>query len=192
MTAGTDTPSIEEYLLRNSFTLGVRLPGDMVLYRKSAQLALQATLLLAMNPKGAIHRVRDLAEELGIAPTYLAKVLQNLTRVGLVRAVRGPGGGVQLAQDPDKVFLWDVLSAVEPVGSLEQCFLGLSLCNASRPCPMHETWAPLRNHFLEVLHTRSLSEFAREAKCCGLFLEKVNSATGQGQAAGNTNKVREH
>ena len=157
-----------------------------MLYRRSAQLALQAALVLAMNPRGAIHRVRDLASELGITPTYLTKVLQSLTRVGLLRTVRGPGGGVQLAQNPENVSLWDVLSAVEPMGSLEQCFLGLQRCNASRPCPMHETWAPLRNHFLEILHTRSLSEFAREAKCCGLFPEKVISATGQDQAAADS------
>ena len=142
-----------------------------MLQRRSAQLALQTTLLLAMEPEGATRRVRDLAGELGVTAAYLSKVLQGLTRVGLVRAVRGPGGGVQLAQLPQNVSLWDVLSAVEPAGSLERCFLGLPECSDSRPCALHETWAPLRNHILEIFRTRTLWELAREARRKSLLKE---------------------
>ncbi len=142
-----------------------------MLQRRSAQLALQTTLLLAMEPEGATRRVRDLAGELGVTAAYLSKVLQGLTRVGLVRAVRRPGGGVQLAQLPQNVSLWDVLSAVETVGSLERCFLGLPECSDSCSCPLHETWAPLRNHILEILLTRTLWELAREARRKSLLKE---------------------
>ena len=135
-----------------------------MIYRRSAQLALQASLLLALEPAGAPRRVSEIADELGVPRTYLAKVLQGLTRIGLLHAVRGPGGGVCLARSPREIHLWDVLSAIEPVGEFEQCFLGLGQCNEAQPCPLHEAWGPIRTNILAMLQTKSLWEFATEAQ----------------------------
>ncbi len=134
-----------------------------MIYRRSGQLALQASLLLALEPAGTPRRVSEIADELGVPRTYLAKVLQGLTRVGLLRAVRGPGGGVCLARSPREIHLWDVLSAIEPARELEQCFLGLGQCNEVQPCPLHDAWGPIRTHILEMLQTKSLWQFASEA-----------------------------
>jgi Rrf2 family protein len=91
-----------------------------VLYRRSAQLAVEVVLFLALEPEGTSRRVRDLATELGVPATYLAKIVQALTRLGLLRALRGPRGGVQLARPAREIRLRDVLSAVEPVGEFER------------------------------------------------------------------------
>ena len=147
-----------------------------MLYRRSSQLALQAALYLALEPEGTSRRVREIATELGVPATYLAKVLQGLTRVGLLRAMRGPGGGVQLARSAREIYLWDVLSAVEPVGEFERCFLGLGRCNDLNPCPLHEAWAPIRNQILTMLQTKSLLEFATEAQEKGLLRDNTTSA----------------
>lgn len=135
-----------------------------MLFRRSVQLALQATLLLALEPEGTSRRVREIAAQLGVPAPYLAKVLQTLTRVGLLRAVRGPGGGMRLARSPRDICLWDVVAAVEPVGEFEQCFLGLSQCNDLSPCPLHEAWVPIRAQLLTMLRGKSLGEFAAEAR----------------------------
>jgi len=135
-----------------------------MIYRRSAQLALQASLLLALEPEGAPRRVSEIADELGVPRTYLAKVLQGLTRVGLLHAVRGPGGGVCLARSPREIRLWDVLSALEPTREFEQCFLGLGQCNEVQPCPLHDAWGPIRADILAMLQTKSLWEFASEAR----------------------------
>ncbi len=135
-----------------------------MIYRRSGQLALQASLLLALEPVGTPRRVSEIAAELGVPRTYLAKVLQGLTRVGLLRAVRGPGGGVCLARSPREIHLGDVLSAIEPAREFEQCFLGLGQCNDAQPCPLHEAWGPIRSDILAMLQTKSLWEFATEAQ----------------------------
>ena len=135
-----------------------------MIHRRSAQLALQASLLLALEPEGAPRRVSEIADELGVPRTYLAKVLQGLTRVGLLHAVRGPGGGVCLARSPREIHLWDVLSALEPAREFEHCFLGLGECNEVQPCPLHDAWGPIRADILAMLQTKSLWEFASEAR----------------------------
>jgi Rrf2 family protein len=134
---------------------------------------------LALEAEGSSRRVREIAAELGVPATYLAKVLQSLTRAGLLRAMRGPGGGVQLARSPREIYLWDVLSAIEPVGEFERCFLGLGRCNDLNPCPLHEAWAPIRSQILTMLQTKSLWEFATEAQGKGLLEDNARRTSAQ-------------
>lgn len=157
-----------------------------MLARRSSQLALQASLLLALEPEGKSRRVREIAAGLGVPATYLAKVLQSLTRAGFLRAVRGPGGGVQLARPAREIRLWDILAAVEPVGEFERCFLGLGQCDDTHPCPLHETWGPIRARILEMLQGRSLAEFAAEAASHGLLEAEKKGGNALRRVAGGT------
>ncbi|OFV84771.1 MAG: hypothetical protein A2620_05575 [Acidobacteria bacterium RIFCSPHIGHO2_01_FULL_67_28] len=130
--------------------------------------------------------MREIAAGLGVPATYLAKVLQGLTRAGLLRAVRGPGGGVQLARPARDIRLWDVLAAVEPVGEFERCFLGLGECDDAHPCPLHESWGPIRARLLEMLQARSLDEFAAEAESRGLLEPEKKPGDRLRRRAGGT------
>lgn len=133
-------------------------------YRRPGQLALQTTLLLALEPQGSSRRIRELADELGVAASYLTKIVQNLTRVGLLRAMRGPGGGVQLARPAQMIHPWEVLVAMEPAGEFTRCLLGMRQCDEETPCPLHGVWAPARSTIREILQTKNLREFAVEAQ----------------------------
>lgn len=149
-----------------------------MLYRRSAQVAVQAAIFLALEPEGSSRRVRELAAAIGVPATYLTKVLQGLTRAGLLRAVRGPGGGVQLARSARDMNLWDVLSAMEPVGEFQRCLLGLGRCSDASPCAIHGNWAPIRNRILEMLQSQSLWEFASKAASKGATGEEAPPSSG--------------
>lgn len=150
----------------------------MMLYRRSTQLALEASLLLALEPPGSSRRVRDLAIRLNVPATYLAKIMQTLTRTGVVRAVRGPRGGVQLARPARDMRLWDVLVAIEPVGEFERCFLKLSRCNELQPCPLHHAWEPIRAEIVAMLQSNSLWDFASQAQTQGALEWKAAAGSG--------------
>lgn len=140
-----------------------------MLFRRAAQVALQASLLLALEPDDTPRRVRDLADELHVGATYLAKILQNLIRVGLLRGVRGPGGGVQLARPAQEIHPWDILAAIETAGEFEQCILGLRTCDDLHPCSLHAAWTPIREQILAMLRSKSLWEFALDSQKKGLL-----------------------
>lgn len=169
-----------------------------MVYRRSAQVAIEVVLLLASEEEGASRRVRDLAAVLGVPATYVAKIVQALTRVGLLYALRGPRGGVQLARSPDEVHLWDVLSAVEPVGEFERCFLRLDRCDDLHPCPVHDDWAPIRSQILGMLQKRSVREIAREAERSGALCWQAGGRAGgrprasvfRGKAARHKTRVK--
>ncbi len=134
-----------------------------MLHRRSTQLALQAVLLLAMDSERGWWRVSDMARVLGASRAYLTKALQGLTRVGLLQAVRGSGHGVRLARPLREIRLSDIVSALEPVGELDRCFVGFERCSNSLPCALHDLFAPVRASLLHALQT-NLEEFAAAAK----------------------------
>jgi Rrf2 family iron-sulfur cluster assembly transcriptional regulator len=135
-----------------------------MLQRRSTQLAVETLLLLALEPEGKCCRIRELATRLGTPATYLAKIVRDMTRLGLLRGVRGPGGGVRLARPALETNLWQVLTLVEPVGELDRCVMRLNQCDEQHPCPLHEQWSPIRAQIVEMLKSKSLLEIAEEAR----------------------------
>lgn len=135
-----------------------------MLYRRSAQLALQALFFLAFEHSPRPRLVRDIATALGVQAPYLTKIFQQLQRVGLVRTVRGPRGGVRLQRPADQIKVWDVISALEPVDTFEECLLGLTRCSDRNPCPLHNLWAPIRAQLLAMLQTKNVLELAEESR----------------------------
>lgn len=141
-----------------------------MIYRRSVQLALQALFFLALEPSSRPHRVRKIATQLGVQAPYLTKIFQQLQRVGFVRAVRGPRGGVCLLRPADQIKLWEVISALEPLDAFDECILGLGRCSTRNPCPVHSFWAPLREQLLTLLQTKNVLELARESQRGGVVL----------------------
>ncbi len=146
-----------------------------MLFHRSGQVAVQAALLLAMEALSTPRPTRHLGPQLGVPATYLAKVLHELVRAGVLRGVRGPAGGFQLARPAREIYLWDVLAAVEPVGHLETCLLGLGACTGEPACPLHHDWTQIRNQIAALLRRKTLADLtaeARRAGCCRLIVEE--------------------
>ena len=102
---------------------------------QTAEYALRAMVVLAEKP-GDLWTTERLGEVAGIPPGYLATVMRDLGRAGLVRARRGPGGGHSLARAGDTITLIDIVRAVQPFDRLHECPLGL-LQHSESLCPLH-------------------------------------------------------
>ena len=84
----------------------------------STQLAIFAVLELTVH-EGRQLSVADIGEKYGVSSHHLAKVMHVMGRAGLVRAVRGAGGGYQFAGNPRRVTLLDVAELFEELSSVE-------------------------------------------------------------------------
>lgn len=140
-----------------------------MLLHRAGQVAMQAALLLAAEAPVGPRRARELGLQLGVPPTYLVKILHELARAGILRGVRGPAGGFQLARPAREICLWDVLAAVEPVGQLGTCLLGLGACTGEATCLLHNDWAHVRNQLVGLLQKKTLADVAAEARQAGVF-----------------------
>ena len=108
-------------------------------YATALEYALHSLLHLADVPPHATISARDLAHFQGIPESYLAKVLQQLKRAGLVQGTRGPRGGFRLARPLDRISFWDVTEAVEGRNPLFDCQEVRANCILYRE---HPEWAP--------------------------------------------------
>jgi Rrf2 family protein len=82
----------------------------------ASQLAIHALLELAAQPDRQLT-VAQIGEKYGVSSHHLAKVMNTLGRAGLVRSVRGAGGGYQFAGNARRTTLLDVMQLFEELGS---------------------------------------------------------------------------
>lgn len=101
---------------------------------QSVEYALRAAVYLARE--GEPRTTAQVAEATQVPSAYLSKVLQGLSRAGIVRSQRGIGGGMTLVSTPDELTILDVVNAVEPLQRIETCPLGL-LEHGVKLCALH-------------------------------------------------------
>jgi len=103
---------------------------------------------------------REISEREGIPGPFLGKVFQTLVKAGLLNSSKGPGGGFTLARDPAKITIYDIRQAVDGIDDLEGCAVGLAQCSDDTPCPLHDSWKPVRAQIKAYLTKTTLTDMA--------------------------------
>lgn len=105
---------------------------------RTAEYALRALVhLAAVHGEQPSQTVEQIATGTRVPVGYLAKVLQSLTRAGLLTSRRGIGGGFRLAKAPGETSVYEVIQAVDPIPRIHQCPLGLEW-HGTQLCPLHK------------------------------------------------------
>lgn len=102
---------------------------------QTTEYALRIVVQLASQGAEPVT-IPELARTTKIPSGYLAKVLRQLARAGLVHSQRGPNGGSVLLRPPEELTVLDVVQAVDPLKRIEVCPLGLRGHGANL-CPLH-------------------------------------------------------
>jgi Rrf2 family iron-sulfur cluster assembly transcriptional regulator len=87
----------------------------MPLLPRKAVLAVAAVIDVAMQEHGKPISAKTLAERHSLPPRHLEPVLQALVRCGILKGIRGPRGGYELARDRRRVTVNDILQAAGTV-----------------------------------------------------------------------------
>jgi Rrf2 family iron-sulfur cluster assembly transcriptional regulator len=122
--------------------------------------AVMAMVDLASHSDGHPVPLADIAERQEISLSYLEQLFAKLRRGGLVKSVRGPGGGYLLAYDRDATRIGDIILAVdEPIRAV-RCSPGASIgCRGDRSrCLTHDLWEELSNQIRLYLSSVSLGD----------------------------------
>ncbi len=101
---------------------------------------------------------------------YLSKVLQALSRAGIVHSQRGVGGGISLVASPGRLTILEVVNAVDPIQRITSCPLGLE-AHGVRLCPLHrrmdQAMAMVEDAFRNTTLAEVLAEPTRSKPLCG-------------------------
>src|SRR5207248_11690027 len=87
--------------------------GLSMIYSRSAEYAIRSFVYLARVPHGKFAMARQIAEQEQIPAHFLAKILQELTRKGLLRSSKGPSGGFALRTPASQIRLIDLVEALD-------------------------------------------------------------------------------
>ena len=131
----------------------------------AAEFAVRGALVLAGRygqgpvPLAEICRLRDLEG----SKDYMIKIFGLLTRAGLVRAIRGKGGGYVLGRDPADITLLHVVEAVEGPLALNLCQHDPPRCEEAG-CPVRPVWEEIQEVVGKVLSSWTLKDLGGSRK----------------------------
>jgi Rrf2 family iron-sulfur cluster assembly transcriptional regulator len=132
-----------------------------LIYSRSAEYALRAFVHMATLPPDEFVMVKHIAAEADIPSFFLAKILQDLARDGLLRSSKGPRGGFRLTQPPGEISMLRIVEAVDGAGRLDRCIGGSPECNDRAPCGMHDSWKVLQSRIIKYLEGTTVADLAK-------------------------------
>jgi Rrf2 family protein len=135
----------------------------MLRLSKKADYALIAMRHLAMRADAGSSSAREIAEHYDIPLELLAKVLQHLTRKGLLTSHQGTRGGYVLARPAIQISVADVIQAIDGPVSVTACTSSADSCDQYEKCNIRDPLWRIKDRILSALAACSLLELAADA-----------------------------
>ncbi len=133
----------------------------MLRFTKRADYGLMAIHYIAVHDGLGTISARRIAEEFGIPPELLAKVLQRLAKRRLIVSQNGPKGGYALARQPNEITVGEVIRALEGPISIVSC-MDHSGCPQEPRCNLKRPVQKLQAAISQLLDTMSLAELTSD------------------------------
>jgi Rrf2 family protein len=124
---------------------------------RRGEYAIRAMYDLAIHEEDGTTYSKEIANRQQIPPKYIAQIILDLSRAGMVYTNRGAHGGVRLAKSAGEISLKDIVEAIEGPISLNICLLREGECEKEDDCPMHEIWVKVQGDMLKTLASTTLT-----------------------------------
>ena len=133
----------------------------MRLVNRETHQAIRA--LLAMAEDGLDKTtVAELSKRTDIPRPFLRKIVQILSREGILKSSRGKGGGFSFAFLPERIFLTRLIQIFQGSIKLHECLFRTKFCNDLKACPLRRKIQKLENTMLAELAATTIGSLARE------------------------------
>lgn len=117
---------------------------------RQADYAVRAVLHLARS--GDTRTATSvIAEQQKIPPSFLAKIISQLSIAGLLHTSRGARGGVTLARQAGEITLLEVIEAIDGPIQLNECVGDTSTCSFDTDCPLRPVWCEAQEELVNRL-----------------------------------------
>ncbi len=94
----------------------------------------------------------------------MGKILQPLTKSGIVGSKTGAFGGFYLAKPASEIVLFDIVIIFEGPDYFKNCVLGFPGCDDKTPCPVHKKFLPILDQIVELFNNQTIAELAKDIK----------------------------
>lgn len=107
-------------------------------------------------------RIKDISNMQDVSVSYLEQILNTLRKAGLIKSVRGPGGGYMLSRGPDEISISNILKELEGPVAITSCLNPEEGCNRIDICVTYLLWRALGEKIDEFLSTITLYDLLNE------------------------------
>ncbi len=126
---------------------------------RQADYALRAVIYLSRLGPEERAATSQIAQEQRIPPSFLAKIVSQLSVAGLLQTSRGARGGVSLAKAPEEITLLDVVEAIDGPILLNECVACGGSCNFGETCPLKPVWCDTQSELVKKLKNITFDTF---------------------------------
>jgi Rrf2 family protein len=129
---------------------------------RQADYALRAMEYLAQLEPNQRAATKQIAESRKIPPSFLAKIISQLSIAGLIHTSRGARGGVVLARPPANISLLEVIVAIDGPIALNDCTVSPGNCDMAEDCPLHGIWMETQSELVAKLRKTTFDKFIKK------------------------------
>jgi len=127
---------------------------------RQADYAIRAVRYLAKQGPNQRAATSTVAQEMKIPPSFLAKIISQLSIAGLLHTSRGARGGVTLARDAKDISLLDVVEAIDGPILLNECVGDPGNCDFADECLVHPIWVEAQESLVKRLRETKFDQLA--------------------------------
>jgi Rrf2 family protein len=130
---------------------------------RQADYAVRAVLHLARMGNTERAATSTVAKEQNIPPSFLAKIISQLSIAGLLHTSRGARGGVTLAREPKDITLLEVVEAIDGPIQLNECVGNDGVCTFEGDCPIKPVWCNAQEELVQRLKRTNFAQLLGQA-----------------------------
>jgi len=126
---------------------------------RQADYALRAMHYLARLDSNQRAATSQIAQEMRIPPSFLAKIISQLSISGLIHTSRGAKGGVALARSAEEISVLEVVEAIDGPIMLNECTGDVADCTFGEDCLIRPLWCVAQAELVERLRSTKFDKF---------------------------------
>ncbi len=144
---------------------------------KACKYGIRAVVYIASRHKeDSKVSFSEISREVDAPEAYTAKILQILTKNGIISSIKGPNGGFYMNQLQTGQSVINIVSAIDGMKVFYECGLGLKQCSENHPCPMHNQYKSARETLLNSFSKTTIEQLAREVKGGNSFIRNLTAS----------------
>ena len=134
------------------------------MFSKACEYAIKAVLHIAHKSRSEERvGVKDIAKAIDSPEAFTGKIMQQLSKSGLVKSIKGPSGGFWMGEEERKsANLKDIVKIIDGDKLYTECGLGLKQCNDKSPCPVHDEYKEIRDALVKMHTETNLDDLAEK------------------------------
>lgn len=153
-----------------------------------ARYGVTAMMDLAINENVSPVTLADISQYQGISLSYLEQLFAKLRSKGLVRGVRGPGGGYRLARSADEISIAQIVAAINDMEEPGSSDISHEV-KSGKGETLNAMWDSLSNQIYQFLDGISLSQFTKDTSTGSTDLTGKLSKTGSSDSQAEDSKA---